>query len=415
MIETSEFYQKLNILEAARQTGVNNLNIRGVRCSQNASLPSIVSKILDVPTKSINMAHTTIQANGSVVIVAAELPNTTLTLKDGLGEIVGVKTTDTILGGVVYFETEITEPTLFTMVATNSDGVEIWTNTIYVNNIGFYNCKTGKAFADYTEAEVNIAGKNHYAKYMWSVGDSRTIATVGKDKKWVIAAFDHFDLADGDGKAGITMIMQSYTNASYKHYNSNVNNIGWEGSLIRQNGLKTGDVYYVRATVNGSSNGLYYTYDDENNEWIQHTLPEEYDANEAYYTQNVMASDGAFITGLPDWAPYMVRVITKTADAGSGYKKIIQSKDYVYLPSDAEVFGNSNRYSSKYSQYELEGEQLEYFKNNWQDGKVALGYSCWLRSPSSGTATTFCCVYNYGYINYNSASNGNYARLAFNI
>ncbi|MGN1221784.1 MAG: DUF6273 domain-containing protein [Christensenellales bacterium] len=37
--------------------------------------------------------------------------------------------------------------------------------------------------------------------------------------------------------------------------------------------------------------------------------------------------------------------------------------------------------------------------------------SWWLRSPYSGSATSFCYVNNNGYVNNNNASNGNYARL----
>ena len=70
--------------------------------------------------------------------------------------------------------------------------------------------KLVKAFANYTPAEVNTASKNHYAKYMWSVGDSRNITTLGSLKNWVIMGFEHDNLADGSGKAGITMGMQSY-------------------------------------------------------------------------------------------------------------------------------------------------------------------------------------------------------------
>lgn len=413
MIETSEFYNKLNILEGARQTGINNLTIRGVRCSTNASIPTVVSKILDIPITKINTTTSIIRTSGSVVIVAAELPGVTLSLKDASGETtIDEKSTDPSVGGAVFFETSITDETTFMVVATSAEGEELWTNTIYVPTIGYYNCKTGKAFADYTEAEVNTAAKNHYARWMWSVGDSRTIATMGTNKEWVIAAFDHYDLSDGDGKAGMVMTMKSYTDASYKHNSTNSNTIGWEGSLIRQNGLKNTEVYYVAATVDGATEGLYYTYDEENCDWVQHTLPEEYDANEKYYTQEVKSEDGAYITGLPDWAPHMVRVKTKTADSGSSYKKIITSNDWVFINSDGEIFGSSNRYY-RFSQYEKEGEQLDYYRDNFSDVKIRSGNSLWLRSPYSSTAGSFCDVTTYGFVDYNSAYGAYRVRLAF--
>ena len=84
---------------------------------------------------------------------------------------------------------------------------------------------------------------------------------------------------------------------------------------------------------------------------------QDYSASDKYYTITTLASDGAFVSGIPDWNSYFVQVLKETADAGTGYSKIIKSKDTVFLFSDGEVFGNSNRYS-RYSQYELEGDSI---------------------------------------------------------
>jgi len=348
----------------------------------------------------------------SYKIITAELPNVTINLYNESSTLLDTKTTDATLGGYVIFDIETSGT--YTINAYDNSETLLWTNTVVVTDIGFYNCKTGKAFANYTPAEVNTASKNHYAKYMWSVGDSRDINTLGSLKNWVIMGFCHDNLADGSGKAGITMGMQSYTSVSYKHSSTNVNNIGWEGSLIRQNGLKVGDVYYtIDTTVTSETIGTYYVYNSTTNVWDTKTLPTDYSASDKYYTITTLASDGAFVSGIPDWNSYFVQVLKETADAGTGYSKIIKSKDTVFLFSDGEVFGNSSRYSSRYSQYELEGIQYDYFKNDFSDGKVRLGHTCWLRSPNSGSATTFCCIATYGCINSNTANSTNYVRLGF--
>lgn len=410
MIQSSDFYNKLSRLESARQTGVNNLAIKGVTVANNASIPTVMSKILTVQTTSIQTQNTTINTNGNVVIIAAELPNTIIKLYDG-DTLIDTQTTNATYGGPVTFTISSSAQKTYTVKAFNND-TQLWQNTITVNGIGTYNCKSGKAFADYTPAEVNTAAKNHYAQYMWSAGDSRNITTVGSSKKWVIAGFEHDNKTAG-GKAGLTMVMESYTGSTYKHNNTNDNTIGWEGSLIRQNGLKVGDIVYKRASVADSTSGTYYVFDTVQDDWVEKTLPDDYVANEVYYTQEVASADGAFITGLPDWKDYMVSVLKPTADAGTGYKKIIKSSDHVFLLSDCEVFGNERRYSSRYSRYEYEGEQYEYFKNKYSDGKIRLGSGWWLRSPYSGGAATFCSCHNGGYVDTVNASSTSYARLAF--
>lgn len=378
---------------------------------------TITENATDINIKNYALADVNVSGGGgggtgASAIITAELPNTTIKLYDASSTLLDTKTTDATLGGYVVFDIETSGT--YTINAYDSSETLLWTNTV-VTDIGLYNCKTGKAFADYTPLEVNTASKNHYARYMWSVGDSRNITTLGASKKWVIIAFEHDNLSDGSGKAGITMGMQSYINAYYKHSNTNDNKMGWEGSLIRQNCLKSGDVYYIRdTTVTSSTVGTYYIFDETTNVWIAKSLPTDFDATEYYYTQNTMLEDGAFIAGLPDFKDFIVPVLKETADAGRNYKKIIKSSDQIFLLSDAEVFGNDNRYK-KYSRYELEGNQYEYFKNNWQDGKVALGDNCGLRSPYYDNATMFCYIHSFGYSywDYGFASTGRMARLGF--
>lgn len=53
------------------------------------------------------------------------------------------------------------------------------------------------------------------ASQFWKVGDKKTITYKGKDLRLVIAGFNHDDLADGSGKAGITLVYDSLPDDTY--------------------------------------------------------------------------------------------------------------------------------------------------------------------------------------------------------
>ena len=53
--------------------------------------------------------------------------------------------------------------------------------------------------------------------------------------------------------------------------------MGWEGSLIRTNGLPSGAYQYlIDTTVTGATVGTYYTYSEVSNTWLEKTLPADY-------------------------------------------------------------------------------------------------------------------------------------------
>lgn len=98
-IKSSEFYKKLETLEAARQTGITNLRAKGLDVSDLASIPNVVSKIGDIPSGG---STTVLQTFGNKIIYAANLPDTYIHLiKDG--QIIDKKKTPDVTGGVVDF------------------------------------------------------------------------------------------------------------------------------------------------------------------------------------------------------------------------------------------------------------------------------------------------------------------------
>lgn len=196
---------------------------------------------------------------GSVgVIETAELPNVSLSIKDSAGTIIETRNTGAN-GGVVSFN--VSNYDTYTITATATNGVELWNNNVIVDKFGLYACKTGKALNSYTWEEINTASVGGYAKYMWSVGDSKTYVSTGSifnNYEFLIIGFGHDTLAsDGVSKAGITFMMKKYYSGSsyninlkfYLNGSSTYKNIGgYRSSLMRQRSLPQGSEIYSQAS-----------------------------------------------------------------------------------------------------------------------------------------------------------------------
>lgn len=377
----------------------------------NVSLPELVDGVESIPEGG---------SGASISIIAAELADTTLELYGSDGSLLDTQSTGT--GGLVEFV--VSETGTYTIKA-SKDGEELWTNTITVDEIGVYNCKTGKALNDYTWAEIETAGNGGYAEYMWSVGDYKDLTsfmgqTTSTYTRAIILGFNHDDKADGTGKASITFKLP-YASSTYAHRSaSGSNGVSWVGSLIRQNALKSGESYYLYDTsVTSSTEGTYYTYDADTNDFVEVTLPDAYDSSTKYYTKTTLTEDGAYIAGLPEEITSYIKQVTKNTWTGyygtssSSDGTIIKTNDWLFLLSDGEVFGNDNRYAS-YSKYTAEGEQYKYFKE-YAENKLRYGYSQWLRSPNVSYGSNVCYWTNYGYVYSGNASNSVRVALCFCI
>ena len=359
-------------------------------------------------------------------IVCAELPGITFTLLNDTTTI-DTQTTPAITGGIVTFN--INETGTYTITASNITGT-LWTNIVTINEIGVYNVKTGKALDDYTWNEIKTASEGGYAKYMWSLGDTKDLsAFMGQTSttytRATIIGFDHDNLANGSGKAGITFKLP-YTSSTYKHWDTvpaNINGISWIGSLIRSNCLKSNEDQYVFDTsVTSTTEGTYYTLNDDNETFTQVTLPTDYVEGIKYYSKTTLEADGTFIAGLPTDLSAVIKQVIKLTWGGYGGDKtssdntIIKTKDWLFLLADGEVFGSdtSKRYTTSYSKVGLEGEQYEYYKE-YEEKKLRFGNYQWLRSPSPSSTNNFA-YWNYnGYVTNNLAYNSRAVALCFCI
>lgn len=409
MATQQEVFQELqNIKNAITQKG-GTVTV----ANTNVSLPELTAGVNSIPS-----------GGNSYKIKTAELPNITIELYGEDDALIESKNTGTN-GGAVEFS--LNTAGTYTLKAKNSEGTQVWTNTVTISEMSVYNVKTGKALNDYTWAEIKTASEGGYAKYMWSLGDTKHLsAFMGQTStsytRATIIGFDHDDLASGSGKAGITFKLP-YTNSAYKHHNSGsgaVNGVSWIGSLIRSNCLKSNEDQYVYDTaVTSSTEGTYYTLNDDNETFTQVTLPTDYVEGTKYYAKTTLETDGAFIAGLPTDLSAVIKQVTKLTSGGRGGDKtssdntIIKTKDWLFLLADGEVFGNENRYES-YSKYNLEGEQYEYYKE-YAENKLRSVYSLWLRSPIPSTTNAFAFWHSSGFADFTNAISAFRVALCFCI
>lgn len=425
MIPTSsEFYNRLNIMEATRIAGINNLKGKGIDIGDNASIPSIMAQIPNIDSSPIDINEIVVEGNS--VIITAELADTVIELrKDNV--LLETKNTGIDGGAVSFVVTEYGEYE----VKAIKDSVDLWTNAIEVNSVGVFNCKAGKSLRDYTFAEIKEAGTKDFAKYMWSVGNEIKLPSfMGSETDavtvFVIAGFNIKEKVGGG--FGITFMQKGQTSATYQYWsdsNTNSNGVSFEGSLFRQNMLRAGQFYYVYdRTVTSSTSGAFYTWDNDNKLWLEKTLPADFVANTKYYVRNTKTEDGAFWEGLPeDIKPLISQVKNKTWSGYGGTvtnsttanadNTIIETKDWLFMPSDSEVFGDSERINN-YSKYALEGEQFPYF-NKYQEGRLQRSSNSWTRSPSLSTSISACSWGSSGYVYYSSTNSSSRVVLCFTL
>ncbi len=405
-ISSSDFYNQLNKYELARTKGIENLAVKNVVVSENSTLDIVADNILSIQQ---NYSLT-----GDAVIVTAELENVTLTLRDSSDTVIDTQNTGST-GSVINFIVPNTQET-YTVTATDAEDNELWTNSITVTGTGTFNCKVGKALRDYTFAEIKEAGIKDFAKYMWSVGDEVKIesfmgSTTDAVTIFVIAGFNIKEKVGGG--FGITFIQKGQTSADYQYWtdsSTNSNGVSWEGCLPRQNCLREGEVFHLyNRSVTSATTGTFYIWDNDNKLWVEKTLPADYVANTKYFTRETKTVNGAFWNGLSDdILPYISQVKNKTWSGYGGTvtnkttanadNTIIETKDWLFMPSDSEVFGSSDRINN-YSKYALEGEQFPYF-NQYQEGRLNRSSNSWTRSPYLSSSTSACNWSSNGYVYY---------------
>ena len=329
------------------------------QANKNVSLPELTAGVGSIP-----------EGGNCYKIITAELADVTIELYKGEEMKTSAQTGPD--GGKVEFE--LAEPGEYKIVAKKAES-ELWNNTITLNEIGVYNCKSGKPLEEYDWQDVKKARKGDFARYMWSVGDVIYLPSFmgSSDQQYTkctISTFDRPRNVDGSGDKFMGLMIAP-TSATYRHREtSGSNGISWVGSLVRKNGLKVGESQYVYDdTVSAETSGTYYVLNEDCKNFDEVTLPDNFDESKKYYTKTIMEEDGAFIAGLPEEVKELLEQV-EVATWGGGIGRsdrnendntIIKTEDWIYSPSDSEIFGDKidDRFSTHYSKIGLEGKQLE--------------------------------------------------------
>lgn len=186
-------------------------------------------------------------------------------------------------------------------------------------------------------AKIAQASQEGVASQIWSVGDEKDIVVEDKTLTVVIMGFDHDDLADGSGKAGITFGLKNLMTNTARAMNSSLTNDG---------GFVGSEMY----------------------SWMQNTL----------------------LPTLPSDLQAVLKSVNKKTSTGNKSSVINTNAMKLFLFSEIEIFG-----VIKYS-VSGEGSQYNYFTTSENRIKYCYCYDLgkitiwWERSPwdSSG----FCLV-----------------------
>ena len=181
----------------------------------------------------------TYDPNISYKITTAELPNTLIVLsKDG--ETVASRITDSTKGGKVSFDVSNTGE--YTITA-SKDSTTLWTNTVTVDNIGEFICRSGKLLADYTPDELHIICQGGYFSTMFTYKDKIKIVQSGN-------IFNNYEFfvsniyKQTDGSEVVKFRMCSYySGGSYNinpqyYYLSSLTATSWSSNYSSAGGMK---------------------------------------------------------------------------------------------------------------------------------------------------------------------------------
>lgn len=249
------------------------------------------------------------------------------------------------------------------------DGTTAWAS---LNNITTAPAKV--SFSEATPEQIAAIASAGLASEYFNVGDETNIElTTGEVITVVILGFNHDDLADGSGKAPISIGMKNLLATTYRMNATGTNAGGWDESEMRTSTMNT----------------------------LFNLLP----------------------TGWKN----IIKTVNKKATAGSQSENITTSADKLWLLAMSEIFSATSIENSSTSTianyadaYNAEGTQYKYYENLIGDNnggtatnsllikKLSNGsgsaYNWWLRSPSVSLSVSFRYISSTGGVNNNAAN-----------
>ena len=207
----------------------------------------------------------------------------------------------------------------------------------------------GTSFSSMSWSNINNVIKYSDPQSYFNVGDAKSISINGTSYNIKIHDFNHDDLADGSGKAKMTLGLANCLSTTYAMNSSNTNVGGWGSCALRTT--------------------------------LQDTI----------------------FNQLPSELRALIKKVKKKTSAGNQSSTINTTEDTLFLFSEVELFGSTTYSKSG------EGTQYPIFTNNSsrikKQGDSGSAYSWWERSPCASNSTSFCYVSTGGSAGSYAASN----------
>jgi len=269
------------------------------------------------------------------------------------------------------------------------------------------------SFADCDWETIKTISESGKASSAFKIGDEKQITfSTGEKITMVILGFDHDDLSDGSGKAGITLGMKNalatnyMMNASSKDYDgqSGYNAGGWLNCEMRNNTMPLLLSYLpeeVRAVIKTvkkkTSKGCMSSDMLETDDKLFLFSQEEVMGTHMYTTQyqNSFAGEGTqydYFKGAKIPAP----------KSGTGTFSVLDGTGCFYTTDTAVA----QKYDNRFGQEKGTSKNYYYNYNNAKAQGDSATTSCtwWLRSPYYNYSSNFCCVGSSGYSNHYGAN-----------
>ena len=202
-------------------------------------------------------------------------------------------------------------------------------------------------FAEATWEQINKISKSGQASDYYKVGDEKEIElSTGEKITLIILGFNHDNLSDGSGKAGITIGLKNLLYTGYSIHIAKSNVLGWGND-------DTGSSCAMRRS----------------------TLP-------------------TLFQQLPNELQSVIKIVNKLTSAGNKSTNILTSADSLFLLSEIEVYGTISK------SVKGEGEIYEYYRDianttekrrKFRNG-TSWALTWWLRSPEVNNNTSYCIV-----------------------
>ena len=211
------------------------------------------------------------------------------------------------------------------------DGVTAW------DNLDTFVTKLKPTFANSDWATIAELSESGEASSTFSVGDEKTIElSTGEEVTLVILGFDHDDLSDGSGKAGMTIGTKNVPLTAYPMNDTGTNEGGWDESKMRTSTM------------------------------------------------------AALLSQLPSDLQGVIKQVNKKATAGKLSTSITTSADKLWLPAVSEIYSatsiensDKNDLPTHVDAFKAEGTRYEYYENLIGDNNGGTSYNTLLAKPKT--------------------------------